>query len=211
MNELYFPRHFLSHWMMYILENIILEEKMIRKLHIRRFLIRTVGLIGILGFLIKRQKNRIKKSTKITLQEKFELGITDDKLKIIISEIDLDFANNQEKIIASVNKINETINSWKKYINIEDIEIIGILPEAKQGKYSQMGTLLFVEKLSSVLKVKYKFIEKQFYYDVEPNINDVSLEEKIQKELKEEIGLSCVIYISKTGEIYFKEKFYNLL
>ena len=107
---------------------------MIRKLHIRRFLIGTVGLIGILGFLIKRQKNRIKKSTKITLQEKFELGITDDKLKIIISEIDLDFANNQEKIIASVNKINETINSWKKYINIEDIEIIGILPEAKQGK-----------------------------------------------------------------------------
>ena len=196
---------------MYILENIILEEKMIRKLHIRGFLIGTVGLIGILGFLIKRQKNRIKKSTKITLQEKFELGITDDKLKIIISEIDLDFANNQEKIIASVNKINETINSWKKYINIEDIEIIGILPEAKQGKYSQMETLLFVEKLSSVLKVKYKFIEKQFYYDVEPNISDVSLEEKIQKKLKTEIGLSCVVYISKIGEIYFKEKFYNLL
>ena len=184
---------------------------MIRKLHIRGFLIGTVGLIGILGFLIKRQKKRIKKSTKIILQEKFELGITDDKLKIIILEIDLDFANNQEKIIASVNKINETINSWKKYINIEDIEIIGILPEAKQGKYSQMGTLLFVEKLSSVLKVKYKFIEKQFYYDVEPNISDVSLEEKIQKELKTEIGLSCVVYISKIGEIYFKEKFYNLL
>ena len=177
---------------------------MIRKLHIRGFLIGTVGLMGILGFLIKRQKNRIKKSTKITLQEKFELGITDDKLKIIISEIDLDFANNQEKIIASVNKINETINSWKKYINIEDIEIIGILPEATQGKYSQMGTLLFVEKLSSVLKVKYKFIEKQFYYDVEPNISDVSLEEKIQKELKTEIGLSCVVYISKIGEIYFR-------
>ena len=204
MNELYFPRHFLSRWMIYILENIIMEEKMIRKLHIRGFLIGTVGLIGILGFLIKRQKNRIKKSTKITLQEKFALGITDDKLKIIISEIDLDFANNQEKIIASVNKINETINSWKKYINIEDIEIIGILPEATQGKYSQMGTLLFVEKLSSVLKVKYKFIEKQFYYDVEPNISDVSLEEKIQKELKEEIGLSCVVYISKIGEIYFR-------
>ena len=186
---------------------------MIRKLRTIGFLAGPIPFVatGLLGLFIKVQRNRIKKSTKITLQEKIELGITDDKLKIIIPEIDFDFGNNQEKITVALDKIKATIDLWKEFIKIEEIEIIGILPEAKQGKNSQMGTLLFVQKLSSVLKVKYKFIEKQFYYDIEPNISDVSLEEKIQKELKEEIGLSCVIYISKTGEIYFKEKFYNLL
>ena len=49
-----------------------------------------------------------------------------------------------------------------------------------------------------------KIIEKQFYYDIEPNISHDDLEAKIQKELKTEIGLSCVVYISKIGEIYFR-------
>lgn len=180
---------------------------MIRKLRTIGFLAGPIPFVatGLLGLFIKVQRNRIKKSTKITLQEKIELGITDDKLKIIIPEIDFDFGNNQEKITVALDKIKATIDLWKEFIKIEEIEIIGILPEAKQGKYSQIVMILFVDKLSSVLKVKYKFIEKQFYYDIEPNISDVSLEEKIQKELKEEIGLSCVIYISKTGEIYFKE------
>ena len=165
------------------------------------------GFLGVKGFdfFIKRKINRIKESTKIKLDEKNNLGIFDDNLKIIIPEIDFDFGNNQEKIIASVSEIKKTIELWKKFTKIDEIEIIGILPESKKGKNSQMGMLLFVQKLSSVLQVECKYVEKQFYYDIEPNINDDDLEAKIQKELKEEIGLSCVIYISKIGEIYFKE------
>ncbi len=163
-----------------------------------------IATTGLLGFLLKLQRNRIKNSTKITLDEKIKLGISNDNLKIIIPEIDFEFANNQEKITASINEIKKTIDFWKTFTKIEEIEIIGILPESKKGKNSQMRMLLFVQKLSSVLQVKCKFIEKQFYYDIEPNISDVELEEKIQKELKTEIGLSCVVYISKTGEIYFQ-------
>ena len=59
---------------------------MIRKLRTIGFLAGPIPFVatGLLGLFIKVQRNRIKKSTKITLQEKIELGITDDKLKIII-------------------------------------------------------------------------------------------------------------------------------
>lgn len=164
-----------------------------------------IATTGFLGFLLKLQKNRIKKSTKISLEEKINFGITDDKLKIIIPEIDFDFGNNQEKIIASVSEIKKTIEFWKKITRIDVIEVIGILPESKKEKISQIQMLDFVQKLSSALEVKYKIIEKQFYYDIEPNISDNDLETKIQKELKTEIGLSCVVYISKIGEIYFRQ------
>ena len=58
----------------------------------------TVLVPGLIRFLTDSKKEKIIKSDKSSLEEKFNLGISDTKLKIIIDKIDSDFANDSEKV-----------------------------------------------------------------------------------------------------------------
>lgn len=87
--------------------------------------------------------------------------------------------------------------------NIFD-NIICVLPETKVGKSVQLEVLFFSQKLAETLKSKIKIIEKQFFYDIQPEIAESEVEEKLKQKLKTEIGLSCKIVISSDGKIQFR-------
>lgn len=137
-------------------------------------------------------------------KEKFNLGISDTKLKIIIDKIDSDFANDSEKVKQALSEIERSISYWKKSKLIEEIEIICVLPETKVGKSVQLEVLFFSQKLAETLKSKIKIIEKQFFYDIQPEIAESEVEEKMKEKLKTEIGLNCKIGISPDGKIQFR-------
>lgn len=137
-------------------------------------------------------------------KEKIELGITDSKLKIIVDGIDSDFVNDSEKMKNSLSEIERSISYWKKINLIEEIEVICVLPETKIGKTAQLEVLFFSQKLAETLKSKIKIIEKQFFYDIQPEIAESEVEGKLKQKLKTEIGLSCKIGISSDGKIQFK-------
>ena len=137
-------------------------------------------------------------------KEKIELGITDKKLKIIVDGIDSDFVNDYEKMKNSLSEIERSISYWKKNDLIEEIEVICVLPETKVGKSVQLEVLFFSQKLAETLKSKIKIIEKQFFYDIHPEIAESEVEEKLKQKLKTEIGLSCKIGISPDGKIQFR-------
>ena len=137
-------------------------------------------------------------------KEKDNLGITDKKLKIIVDGIDSDFVNDSEKMKNSLSEIERSISYWKKNNLIEEIEVICVLPETKIGKTAQLEVLFFSQKLAEILKSKIKIIEKQFFYDIQPEIAESEVEEKLKQKLKTEIGISCKIGISSDGKIQFK-------
>jgi hypothetical protein len=137
-------------------------------------------------------------------KEKIKLGITDSKLKIIVDGIDSDFVNDSEKMKNSLSEIERSISYWKKINLIEEIEVICVLPETKIGKSVQLEVLFFSQKLAETLKSKIKIIEKQFFYDIQPEIAESEVEEKLKQKLKTEIGISCKIGISSDGKIQFK-------
>ena len=137
-------------------------------------------------------------------KEKINLGITDKKLKIIVDGIDSDFVNDSEKVKQALSEIERSISYWKKINLIEEIEVICVLPETKIGKSVQLEVLFFSQKLTETLKSKIKIIEKQFFYDIQPEIAESEVEEKLKQKLKTEIGLSCKIVISPNGKIQFK-------
>lgn len=164
----------------------------------------TVLVPGLIRFLTDSKKEKIIKSDKSSLEEKFNLGISDTKLKIIIDKIDSDFANDSEKVKQALYEIERSISYWKKSKLIEEIEIICVLPETKVGKSAQLEVLFFSQKLAETLKSKIKIIEKQFFYDIQPEIAESEVEEKLKQKLKTEIGLSCKIVISPNGKIQFR-------
>jgi len=137
-------------------------------------------------------------------KEKIKLGITDSKLKIIVNHIDSEFLNDSEKVENSLSEIERSISYWKKISLIEEIEVICVLPETKIGKSVQLEVLFFSQKLAETLKSKIKIIEKQFFYDIQPEIAESEVEEKLKQKLKTEIGISCKIGISSDGKIQFK-------
>ena len=137
-------------------------------------------------------------------KEKINLRITDKKLKIIVDGIDSDFVNDSEKVENSLSEIERSISYWKKINLIEEIEVICVLPETKIGKTAQLEVLFFSQKLAENLKSKIKIIEKQFFYDIQPEIEESEVEEKLKQKLKTEIGLSCKIGISPDGKIQFR-------
>lgn len=137
-------------------------------------------------------------------KEKINLGITDKKLKIIVDGIDSDFVNDSEKVKQALSEIERSISYWKKINSIEEIEVICVLPETKVGKSVQLEVLFFSQKLAETLKSKIKIIEKQFFYDIQPEIAESEVEEKLKQKLKTEIGLSCKIVISSDGKIQFR-------
>ena len=137
-------------------------------------------------------------------KEKIKPGITDSKLKIIVDGIDSDFVNDSEKMKNSLSEIERSISYWKKINLIEVIEVICVLPETKIGKTAQHEVLFFSQKLAETLKSKIKIIEKQFFYDIQPEIAESEVEEKLKQKLKTEIGISCKIGISSDGKIQFK-------
>ena len=137
-------------------------------------------------------------------KEKIKLGITDSKLKIIVDGIDSDFVHDSERVKQALAEIERSISYWKKINLIEEIEVICVLPETKIGKSVQLEVLFFSQKLAEILKSKIKIIEKQFFYDIHPEIAESEVEEKLKQKLKTEIGLSCKIGISSDGKIQFK-------
>ena len=136
-------------------------------------------------------------------KEKDNLGITDKKLKIIVDGIDSDFVNDSEKMKNSLSEIERRISYWKKINLIEEIEVICVLPETKVGKSVQLEVLFFSQKLAEILKSKIIIIEKQFFYDIQPEIAESEVEENLKQKLKTEIGLNCKIVISPDGKIKF--------
>lgn len=167
-------------------------------------------LVGILfgskvfQYLIQNKIDKIIKSDKYSLEEKINLGITDKKLKIIVDGIDSDFVNDSEKVKQALSEIERSISYWKKINSIEEIEVICVLPETKVGKSVQLEVLFFSQKLAETLKSKIKIIEKQFFYDIQPEIAESEVEEKLKQKLKTEIGISCKIGISSDGKIQFR-------
>ena len=137
-------------------------------------------------------------------KEKINFGITDKKLKIIVDGIDSDFVNDSEKMKNSLSEIERSISYWKKINLIEEIEVICVLPETKVGKSVQLEVLFLSQKLAEILKSKIIIIEKQFFYDIQPEIAESEVEGKLKQKLKTEIGLSCKIGISSDGKIQFK-------
>ena len=167
-------------------------------------------LVGILfgskvfQYLIKNKIDKIINSDKYSLEEKINLGITDKKLKLIVDGIDSDFVNDSEKVKQALSEIERSISYWKKINSIEEIEVICVLPETKVGKSVQLEVLFFSQKLAETLKSKIKIIEKQFFYDIQPEIAESEVEEKLKQKLKTEIGISCKIGISSDGKIQFR-------
>lgn len=136
-------------------------------------------------------------------KEKINLGITDKKLKIIVDGIDSEFVNDSERVKQALSEIERSISYWKKNNIIEEIEVICILPETKVGKTAQLEVLFFSQKLAETLQSKIKIIEKQFFYDIQPEISENEVEENLKQKLKTEIGLNCKIVISPDGKILF--------
>lgn len=163
----------------------------------------TILVPGLIRFLSDSKKEKIIKSDKSSLEEKIKLGITDCKLKIIVDGINSDFVNDSEKVKQALSEIERSISYWKKIDIIEEIEVICVLPETKVGKSAQLEVLFFSQKLAETLKSKIKIIEKQFFYDIQPEISESEVEEKLKQKLKTEIGLSCKIGISPDGKILF--------
>lgn len=155
----------------------------------------------VFQYLIQNKIDKIIKSDKYSLEEKINLGITDKKLKIIVDGIDSDFMHDSEKVKQALSEIERSISYWKKINSIEEIEVICVLPETKVGKSVQLEVLFFSQKLAETLKSKIKIIEKQFFYDIQPEIAESEVEEKLKQKLKTEIGLSCKIVISSDGKI----------
>ena len=164
----------------------------------------TVLVPGLIRFLSDSKKEKTIKSDKSSLEEKFNLGISDTKLKIIIDKIDSDFANDSEKLKQALSEIERSISYWKKSKLIEEIEIICVLPETKVGKTAQLEVLFFSQKLAETLQSKIKIIEKQFFYDIQPEIAESEVEEKMKEKLKTEIGIGCKIGILPDGKIQFR-------
>ena len=167
-------------------------------------------LVGILfgskvfQYLIQNKIDKIINSDKYSLEEKINLGITDKKLKIIVDGIDSEFVNDSERVKQALSEIERSISYWKKINSIEEIEVICVLPETKVGKSVQLEVLFFSQKLTETLQSKIKIIEKQFFYDIQPEISESEVEEKLKQKLKTEIGISCKIGISSDGKIQFK-------
>ena len=165
-----------------------------------------VGIVfgsKVFHYLMKNKIDKIIKSDKYSLEEKIKLGITDSKLKIIVNHIDSDFVNDSEKVKQALSEIERSISYWKKINLIEEIEVICVLPETRVGKSSQLEVLFFSQKLAETLQSKIKIIEKQFFYDIQPEISESEVEEKLKQKLKTEIGISCKIGISPDGKILF--------
>lgn len=137
-------------------------------------------------------------------KEKINLEITDNKLKIIVDGINSDFVNDSEKVKQALSEIECSISYWKKINLIEEIEVICVLPETKVGKSAQLEVLFFSQKLAETLQSKIKIIEKQFFYDIQPEISESEVEENLKQKLKTEIGISCKIGISPDGKIQFR-------
>lgn len=164
----------------------------------------TVLVPGLIRFLSVSKKEKIIKSDKYSLEEKINLEITDNKLKIIVDGINSDFVNDSEKVKQALSEIECSISYWKKINIIEEIEVICVLPETKVGKSAQLEVLFFSQKLAETLQSKIKIIEKQFFYDIQPEISESEVEENLKQKLKTEIGISCKIGISPDGKIQFR-------
>ena len=164
----------------------------------------TVLVPGLIRFFSDSKKEKIIKSDKFPLKEKIDFGISDTKLKIIIDKIDSDVVNDSEKMKQALYEIERSISYWKKSKLIEEIEIICVLPETKVGKSAQLEVLFFSQKLAETLQSKIKIIEKQFFYDIQPEISENEVEENLKQKLKTEIGIGCKIGISPDGKIQFR-------
>lgn len=132
-----------------------------------------------------------------------------EKLYLVISQIDRDVFSDSNTIFDSIKKQLEEIAIESK-TNF-NIEILCVLPPASSGKDYQKNLAFFVQQLSEKLSCKVHFIEKQFYYDDNPQICASAVKEKVHTQIKERIGNSEFLLISECGKIEFYSDLKHLL
>ncbi|MEE1290354.1 MAG: hypothetical protein UHW86_04895 [Spirochaetota bacterium] len=132
-----------------------------------------------------------------------------EKLYLVISQIDRDIFRDTNTIYDSIKKQLEKIAIESK-TNF-NIEILCVLPPASSGKDYQKKMAFFVQQLSENLSCKVHFIEKQFFYDENPQISANIVKEKVHTQIKELIGNSEFLFISEYGKIKFYSDLKDLL
>lgn len=132
-----------------------------------------------------------------------------EKVHLVLTAINDDAYNNLDKTLFSVkNQINTIFQFSNQNFNPQ---ILCILPEASYGKEKQKQLLTFADRLSKNLSCKVHFIEKQFFYDENPQISANIVKEKVHTQIKELIGNSEFLFISEYGKIKFYSDLKDLL
>ncbi len=132
-----------------------------------------------------------------------------ERLYLVISQIDRDVFHDSNTISDSIKKQLEKISIESK-TNF-NIEVLCVLPSASDGKDYQKNLAFFAQQLSEKLSCKVHFIEKQFFYDENPQISASEVKEKVNTQIKERIGNSEFLSISEYGKIEFYSELKGLL
>lgn len=122
-----------------------------------------------------------------------------EKVHLVLTAINDDAYNNLDKTLFSVkNQINTIFQFSNQNFNLQ---ILCILPEASYGKEKQKQLLTFADRLSKNLSCKVHFLEKQFYYDDNPEITANEVNQNLNKDITNYIGNDCFFAISDEGKI----------
>ncbi len=122
-----------------------------------------------------------------------------EKVHLVLTGIHNDTFDNLEKTLFSV---KSQINTIFQFSNESfNLQILCILPEASCGKNKQKQLLTFADKLSKELSCKVHFLEKQFYYDDNPEITANEVNQNLNKDITNYIGNDCFFAISDEGKI----------
>ena len=122
-----------------------------------------------------------------------------EKVHLILTGINDDAFDNLEKTLFSVkNQINAIFQFSNRNFNPQ---ILCILPEASHGKNKQKQLLNFANRLSKELSCKFHLVEKQFYYDDNPEISADEVKLNINEYVTNFIGNDCFLAISDSGKV----------
>ena len=122
-----------------------------------------------------------------------------EKVHLVLTAINDDVYNNLDKTLFSVkNQINTIFQFSNQNFNPQ---ILCILPEASYGKEKQKQLLTFADRLSKNLSCKVHFIEKQFYYDDNPEITADEVIQNVCTDITNHIGDDCFFAISDVGKL----------
>ena len=122
-----------------------------------------------------------------------------EKVHLVLTAINDDAYNNLDKTLFSVkNQINTIFQFSNQNFNPQ---ILCILPEASYGKEKQKQLLTFADRLSKELSCKVHFLEKQFYYDDNPEITADEVIQNVCTDITNHIGDDCFFAISDGGKL----------
>lgn len=122
-----------------------------------------------------------------------------EKVHLVLTGIHNDTFDNLEKTLFSV---KSQINTIFQFSNESfNLQILCILPEASYGKEKQKQLLTFADRLSKELSCKVHFLEKQFYYDDNPEITADEVIQNVCTDITNHIGDDCFFAISDGGKL----------